>query len=82
MITKNISVKIKKEQASPFEETYLAIQKSKDMVKIYHKEKNELNNQKIELNFKECERLINILFHFVFKGNYKYSKDSVIIYHE
>ncbi|MFX1497904.1 MAG: hypothetical protein ACFFBH_10280 [Promethearchaeota archaeon] len=82
MISKNISVNIKKSQEVPFKETYIVIQNTKNKVYLHQKFKNLEKNQKIELNFEECERLMNLLFCYVFKGTYKYSRDNVKIYRE
>lgn len=80
MISKNISVNIKKNQKVPFKETYIVIQNTKNKVYLHQKFKNSEKNQKIALNFEECERLMNLLSHYVFKGDYKYSKDKVKIF--
>lgn len=82
MISKNISVNIKNNQKVPFKETFIVIQKTKNVAILYQKFKNSEKNQKIELSFKECERLMNLLSYYVFKGDYKYSKDKLIIYRE
>lgn len=82
MISKNVSLKIKKNKEIPFKEIYIIIRNSKQKVCLYQKFINSGKNQKIELDFKECERLMNLLFYYVFNGNYQYSKDKVIIYRE
>jgi hypothetical protein len=82
MITKNISVRIKKGHEVPFNETYIVIQKSKQKIVLHQKYINSEKNQKIELNVDECERLMNLLAHYVFNGNYEYSKDKIKIYRE
>ncbi|MFX0019551.1 MAG: hypothetical protein ACFFBT_01580 [Promethearchaeota archaeon] len=82
MISKNISVKIKKNQEVPFKETYIVIHNSKQKVYLHQKFINSRKNQKIDLKFEECKRLMNLLSIYVFKGNYEYSKDKVIIYRE
>ena len=82
MISKNISVKIKKNQEIPFKEPYIVIHNSKEQAYLHQKFVNSRKNQKIELNFEECERLMNLLFYYVFEGNYEYSKDKVKIYRE
>ncbi len=82
MITKNISVRIRKSQEIPFNETYITIHKSKRKICLHQKYINSRKNQKIELNIEECERLMNLLSFYIFNGNYKYSKDKVKIYRE
>jgi len=82
MKSKNISVNIKKNKEVPFRETYIVIQESRKKVRIHQKYIDSKKNQKIELNFEESERLMNLLSYYVFKGNYKYSKDRVIFYRE
>lgn len=82
MISTNISVKIKKSQEAPSKETYFVIHNSKQNVSLHQKFINSRKNQKIDLKFEECERLMNLLSTYVFNGNYKYSKDKVIIYRE
>lgn len=82
MKSKNISVNIKENQEIPFKETYIVIYNSYSKVIIHQKFNDSKHNQKIELNFKECERLMHLLYYYVFKGDYKYSKDKAIIYQE
>lgn len=82
MISKNISVNIKNGNEIPFKETYIIIHNSKQKLDLYQKYIDSKKNQKIELNFEECERLMNLLVFYVFKGKYKYSKDKIKIYRE
>ncbi|MFX1235784.1 MAG: hypothetical protein ACFFBY_14725 [Promethearchaeota archaeon] len=82
MKSKNISVNIKENHEIPFKETYIVIHNSKHKIDIHQKFSISKNNQKIELTFEECERLMNLLFYYVFKENYQYSKDKVLIYRE
>ncbi|TXT60941.1 MAG: hypothetical protein BAJALOKI1v1_1210002 [Promethearchaeota archaeon] len=82
MITKNISVNLRENQEIPWKETYVVIQESRKKVILHQKVVNSKENQVIELNLEECERLMNILFHYAFKRNYNYSKDKVIFYRE
>lgn len=82
MISKNVSINIKKEKEIPFKETYIIIHNSKQKLSLFQKYINSRKNQKIELNFEECERLMNLLFYYVFNRNYKYTKDKVRIYRE
>lgn len=82
MISKNISVNIKKDQKVPFKETFIIIHSSKPQLDINQKFNNSSKNQKIKLSFEECERLMNLLYYYVLNGKYKYTKDKMIIYRE
>jgi hypothetical protein len=82
MISKNISVNLRRNQSVPFKETYIVIQKSKQKINFYQKFIDPGENQKIELNFEECQRLMNLLYNYVFSGKYEYSNNKVIIYRE
>lgn len=82
MISKNISVYLRKNRKVPFKEKYVVISASEKKVRIHQKFPDATKNQKIELNFDECKRLMNILSHYAFKGTYTYSKDKAIIYRE
>ena len=82
MKSKTVSVNLEINWEVPFKETYLTIYNSKQKVKMHQKFTNSRKNQKIELNFKVCERLMNLLVYYVFNRKYKYSKDEVLIYRE
>lgn len=82
MITKNISVRIKKNHKVPFKETYIAIHNSQRKILLHQKYINSKKNQKIELNIEECERMMNLINFYVFDGLYEYSKDNMRIYRE
>jgi hypothetical protein len=82
MKSKNISVQIKHNENIPFKETYIIIRKSTQKVSLYQKCIDSQQNQKIELNYEECTRLMSLLVHYVFHDKYEYSKDKVIIYRE
>jgi len=82
MISKNVSVNMKKDKKVPFKETYIIIHNSKPILYLNQKYIDSKKNQKIELNFEECERLMNLLFQYVFKEKYSYTKDKMLIYRE
>jgi len=82
MRTKNISVHIKKDEKIPFKEVYITFFKSKNKITISQKFLDQTKNQSITLNFKECERLINLLISFVFNGNFKYYKGKMLMFEE
>lgn len=82
MISKNISVNIKKDQKVPFKERFMIVHSSKRRIDINQKFSNSRKNQKIKLNFEECERLMNLLYYYVLNGKYKHTKDKMIIYRE
>ncbi|MFW9872726.1 MAG: hypothetical protein ACFFG0_06445 [Candidatus Thorarchaeota archaeon] len=82
MISKNISVNIEKDQELPFKETYIIIHNSQKIIGLKQKYINPKKNQTVELNFEECERLMNLLFYYVFNGKYNYTKDTMKIYRE
>ncbi|MFX1310196.1 MAG: hypothetical protein ACFE9M_00015 [Promethearchaeota archaeon] len=71
MKTKNISVNMKKGKKIPFKETYITFYKHKKRIKINQRFIEQTKNQSITLNFKECERLINLLTFFVFNGKFE-----------
>ena len=68
MITKNISVRIKKNHKVPFNETYIAIHNSQRKIFLHQKYINSKKNQKIELNIEECERMMNLINFYMFDG--------------
>jgi hypothetical protein len=80
IISKNISMNLRKEKTIPYKETYLTIRSFQKNVNLHQKFSDSRRNQKIDLNFEECKRLMNLLAYYAFKGKYKYSKDQVIIY--
>ncbi|MFX1590207.1 MAG: hypothetical protein ACFFC1_18880 [Promethearchaeota archaeon] len=82
MITKNVSVRIKKNHKVPFNETYIAIHNFQQKIFLQQKYINSKKKQKIELNIEECERLMNLLNFYVFDGVYEYSKDNMRTYRE
>ena len=82
MKTKNISVNIKKDEKIPFKETYIAFYKNKNKIKIEQKYIDKTKNQSITLNFKECERLINLLTLFVFNGKFEPYKGKMLRFEE
>ena len=82
MKTKNISVNIKKDEEIPFKETYIAFYKRKNKIKIDQKFIDKSKNQSITLNFKECERLINLLTLFVFNGKFEPNKGKMLRFEE
>ena len=82
MKSKNISVNIKKTEIIPYKETYIVIQETKKTIKFVQKFKTQTENQVITLDYNECERLMNLLHYYVFKGKYQYKKDKVLIIRE
>lgn len=82
MKTKNISINIKKDEKIPFKETYIAFYKGKNKIKIEQKYVDKTKNQSITLNFKECERLINLLTLFVFNGKFEPYKGKMLRFEE
>lgn len=80
MISKNISVNVKDDQDLPFKETFIIIHASNKKLNLYQKYINPQKNQKIELKFEDCKRLMNLLFYYVFNGDFQYSKDKMIVY--
>ena len=80
MFTKNISVEIKENKIIPMKETYITCYKSKKKVKIFQKFVDENKNQSITLNLKECERLMNLFYHYLFEEKYKYFKDKMLVF--
>jgi len=82
MKTKNISVNIKKDEEIPSKETYIAFYKSKSKIKINQKFIDNSKNRSITLNFKECERLINLLTFFVFNGKFEPNKGKMLRFEE
>lgn len=80
MLTKNISIDIKKGKKVPLKETYLVIYKFKDKVKLVQKFVDDKNNKTITLNIEECQRLINLLDFYLFKGKFTPFKDKMIVF--
>jgi 5,10-methenyltetrahydromethanopterin hydrogenase len=80
MLTKNISIEIKDNETVPTKETYITFFKSNKQVKIVQKFIDETKNQSITLNLNECERLVNLFYHYLFKGKYEYLKDKMLIF--
>jgi hypothetical protein len=80
LFTKNISVEIKENKKVPMKETYVTFYKSKKKVKIFQKFVDETKNQSITLNLKECERLTNLFYHYLFEEQYKYFKDKMLVF--
>ena len=80
MISKNISIEIRKNEKVPIKETYLVFYKQKNKVKVEQKFIDDSLNQSITLKREECKRLINLLTHFMFDGEFKPIKDRMIIY--
>jgi hypothetical protein len=82
MRSKNISVNLKKDRNIPFKETYVAFYKSRKKVKIDQKFIDQTKNQAIILNYRECERLMNLLNDFVLDGNFKPSQGKMEVFKE
>lgn len=82
MLSKNISVQIRPDEKVPNKETYIIISDNKKKIKLEQKFIKQERNQMIELNYEECERLMNILHHFVFKESYIYKKDKLLIFNK
>ncbi|TXT58606.1 MAG: hypothetical protein BAJALOKI2v1_340038 [Promethearchaeota archaeon] len=82
MKSKNISVNIRKNEEVPYKEIYMIIKNSKQQVFLHQKFIDSEKNQKVILNFEECERLMNLFYYYVFKKKYEYAKDRVRIYRE
>ena len=80
MLTKNISIDIKKGKKVPLKETYLVFYKFKDKVKLVQKFIDDKNNQSITLNFEECQRLINLLDYNFFEGKFSPFKDKMLVF--
>ena len=80
MKTKNISIDIKKNAKVPLKETYIVFHKQKNKVNIVQKFINQNNNQSITLNFKECERLMNLLHFYLFDDKFEPIHDRMIIF--
>lgn len=80
MLTKNISIDIKKGKKVPLKETYLVIYKFKDKVKLVQKFVDDKNNKTITLNIEECQRLINLFDFYLFKGKFTPFKDKMIVF--
>ena len=80
MKTKNISIDIKKNSKVPLKETYLVFHKHKNKVNIVQKFIDQTNNQSITLNFKECERLMNLLNFYLFDDKFVLFHDRMIIF--
>jgi hypothetical protein len=76
--TKNISVNIIKDKKIPFKETYIVFYKSKNKIKIEQKFIDKTKNQSITLNYKECEKLINLLTTFIFNGKFEPKKGKML----
>jgi len=82
MKTKNISINLKKNEKIPFKETYIAFYRNKNKIKIDQKYLDSTKNQSIILNYKECERLINLLTSFVFNGKFEPYKGKMLRFKE
>ena len=82
MITKNISVCIKKGEKIPFKETYIVFFDSENKVRIDQKFIDPSKNQSIMLNTDECKRLLNLLHHYKFNGKFIPQKDRMLIFNQ
>jgi len=80
LLTKNISIDIKKGEKVPLKETYLVFYKFKNKVKLVQKFIDDKNNQSIILNFEECQRLINLFDFYLFDGKFSSFKDKMLVF--
>ena len=80
MRTKNISVQIRKGKKVPQKETYVVFYKHNNKIKIDQKFINPSLNQSITLEFQECERLMNLLYSYVFEDKFVPVKDKMVIF--
>jgi hypothetical protein len=80
LLTKNISIDIKKGEKVPLKETYLVFYKFKNKVKLVQKFIDDKNNQSIILNFEECQRLINLFDFYLFDSKFSSFKDKMLVF--